>query len=134
MRFKIVGLATVVVSLAIGTASWGAAPTMPAPSSWTLTARGNVSQGVTVKPVMKKRRTIGLVVFKQPKHVAVVTVLLGTVAGTPSIHWNLKVRGKLLGTGSYQLNLRVFANGKPAAIPGPPPRSLVISGTRVSVR
>lgn len=70
------------------TGSWAA--TQPAPSSFTLAAKGKVSQGVTVKPVMKKKtRVIGLVAFKQPKHTQVGKVLLGTFSGHPSIHWNL---------------------------------------------
>ena len=131
MRVKIVGFVAALASLAICTASWGA--TQPAPSSFTLSARGTVSQGVTVKPVMKKKRVIGLVVFKQPHHAEVGTVLLGTFSGHPSIHWNLEVRGKTLRSGSYEIDLRVFANGKPTNIPGPRPRDLVVSGHHVSV-
>ncbi len=104
-----------------------------APASFTLTARGSVTQGVTIKPVMKKQRIIGLVVFSQPKRTEVGTVVLGTFSGRPKIHWNLKVHGKLLGSGSYLISLRVFANGKPTKIPAPPPRKLTISGQHVHV-
>jgi hypothetical protein len=103
------------------------------PSSFTLSAAGSVSQGVTVKPVMKKQRSIGLVVFSQPKHTEVGTVPLGTHSGRPSIHWNLKVHGKLLGSGSYVISLRVFAHGKPTKIPPPPSKKLTISGQHVRV-
>ncbi len=82
---------------------------------------------------MKKQRVIGLVVFKQSNHAEVGTVLLGTFSGHPSIHWDLKVRGKTLLSGSYEIDLRVFANGKPTNIPGPPPRHLVISANHVTV-
>jgi hypothetical protein len=131
MRVKLVGIIVALASLVACTSSWGA--TQPAPSSFTLSAKGSVSQGVTVKPVMKKQREIGLVVFKQSHHTKVGTVLLGTFSGHPSIHWNLKVRGKTLSPGSYEIDLRVFANGKPTTIPGPPPRHLTISGSHVSV-
>jgi hypothetical protein len=131
MKIKMVGFVAVFASLVVCSGSWGATP--PAPSSFTLSARGKVSQGVTVKPVMKKQRVIGLVVFKQPNHTQVGTVLLGTFSGHPSIHWNLKVGSKTLGTGKYEVDLRVFKNGKPSNIPGPPPTHLVISGSKVHV-
>jgi len=73
------------------------------------------------------------VVFKQRQHTLVGTVPLGSFSGRPSIHWNLKVRGKILGSGSYVISLRVFANGRPADIPAPPPRKLTISGQHVRV-
>jgi hypothetical protein len=126
---RVVLLAAVGLMVTASTA-WGAEAT---PSSFTLSARGAVSQGVTVKPVMKKRRTIGLVVFTQAKHTEVGTVPLGTRSGRPSIHWNLKVDGKLLGSGSYVISLRVFANGKPANMTPPPARKLTISGQNVHV-
>jgi hypothetical protein len=130
MGVKRVGfLAALAIMLASSTA-WAYEAT---PSSFTLSARGAVSQGVTVKPVMRKRRTIGLVVFSQPKHAEVGTVLLGTFSGRPSIPWNLKVHGKLLGSGSYAISLRVFAHGKPSKIPPPPARKLMISGQYVRV-
>ena len=131
MKIKIVGFVAVLASLVVCAGSWGATP--PAPSSFTLSARGKVSQGVTVKPVMKKQRVIGLVVFKQPKHTEVGTVLLGTFSGHPSIHWNLKVHSKTLGAGTYEISLRVFKNGKPSNIPGPPPTHIVISGSSVHI-
>jgi hypothetical protein len=130
MRVKIVGFVAVSASLVVCAASWGAV--QPAPSSFALSAQGSVSQGVTVKPVMKKQRVIGLVVFKQPSHTQVGTVLLGTFSGHPSIPWNLKVGGKTLSTGSYEVDLRVFAYGKPSNIPGPPPRHLVIAGKTIT--
>ncbi len=131
MRVKIGGFVAVLVSLVVCTGSW--ASTQPAPSSFTLSARGKVSQGVTVKPVMKKQRVIGLIVFRKSHHTRVGTVLLGTFSGHPSIHWNLKVNGKTLSTGTYEIDLRVFAHGKPSTIPGPPPRHLVITGNKVHV-
>jgi hypothetical protein len=130
MGVKRVGfLAALAIMLATPSA-WAAEAT---PSSFTLAAHGTVSKGVTVKPVMRKRRTIGLVVFAQPKHTEVGTVLLGTFSGRPSIHWNLKVHGKILGSGSYVISLRVFANGKPTHTPPPPSRKLTISGQHVRV-
>jgi hypothetical protein len=120
-------------ALALMLTSSTASAFQPAPASFMVLAPGTVSQGVTVKPVMKKRRTIGLVVFRQPKRVEVGTVLLGTFSGRPSIHWNLKVHGKILGSGSYVISLRVFAYGKPSKIPAPPPKKLTISGQHVRI-
>ena len=132
MRGKLVGfLAAVLATMVVTSTAWAG---KPAPSSFTLSARGTVSQGVTVKPLLKKSRAIGLIVFRSPSHTEVGTVSLGTfAAGRPSIHWNLKVQGKLLGSGSYVIAMRVFANGKPTTTPGPPSRKLTISGQQVHV-
>ncbi len=132
MRVKVVGFLAVTAAMLAG-ATTASATALPAPSSFTLSAPGPVSQGVTIKPVLKHRRDIGLVVFKGPKHTEVGTVVLGTFSGRPSIHWNLKVHGKLLGSGSYVISLGVFANGKPTSTPAPPPRKLTISGPHVRV-
>ena len=130
MRLKLVGLLAVLAVLLVSSTAWAVES---APASFTLSARGLLSQGVTVKPVLKKPRVLGLVVFRQPKHTEVGTVSLGAFSGHPSIHWNLKVHGKLLGSGSYVISLRVFANGKPTKVPAPHPRKLTISGQHVSV-
>jgi hypothetical protein len=130
MRIKLVGFLAMLATMLISSTAWAL---QAAPASFTLSARGLVSQGVTVKPVLKKPRVIGLVVFRQPKHTEVGTVLLGSFSDHPSIHWNLKVHGKLLTSGSYSISLRVFANGKPATIPAPRPRKLTISGQHVRV-
>jgi hypothetical protein len=131
MRVKLVGFLAAVATMLATSTAW--ATSLPAPSSFTLSAPGTLSQGVTIKPVMKKRRVIGLVVFRQPKHTEVGTIQLGTFSGRPSIHWNLKVHGTLLSSGSYVISLRVFANGKPSNTPAPPPRKLSISGQHVRV-
>ena len=130
MRVKLVGFLAVLAILLLSTT---ALAVEAAPASFTLSARGMVNQGVTVKPVMKKRRVIGLVVLKQHNHTQVGTVPLGTFSGRPSIHWNLKVHGKLLGSGSYLIYVKVFAHGKPTNIPAPPPRKLTIAGQHVRV-
>jgi hypothetical protein len=130
MGVKRVGL---LVALAIMLVAPTASAFEPTPASFTLSAHGTVSQGVTVKPVMRKRRTIGLVVFRQVKHAEVGTVTLGTFSGRPSIHWNLKVHGTTLGSGSYVISLRVFAHGRPTKIPPPPAKKLTISGQYVRV-
>ena len=130
MGAKRVGFLAALWILLASSTAWAAEAT---PASFTLSARGTLSQGVTVKPVMKKQRSIGLVVFTQPKHTEVGTVLLGTFSGRPSIHWNLKVHGRILGSGSYVISLRVFANGKPTHKPAPTPRKLTISGQHVRV-
>jgi hypothetical protein len=128
MRIKLVGLVAALATVFVTSTAWAL---QAAPSSFTLSARGTVSQGVTVKPVLKKRRTIGLVVFRQPAHSEVGTVSLGTFSGRPSIYWNLKIHGKVLGSGSYAISLRVFANGKPTDVPAPHARKLTISGQHV---
>lgn len=130
MRVKLGGFLTVLAVLLVSST---ALAVQALPASFTLSARGLVSQGVTIKPVLKKPRDIGLVVFRQPKHTEVGTVPLGSFSGRPSIHWNLKVHGKLLTSGSYSISLRVFANGKPTTIPAPRPRKLTISGQYVRI-
>ena len=130
MRIKLAGFLALLATLLVCSTAWAIEA---APSSFTLSARGTVSQGVTVKPVLKQRRTIGLVIFRQPKHTEVGTVVLGAFSGHPSIHWNLKVHGVLLGSGSYEISIRVFAGGKPANIPGPPARKLTVSGQHVRI-
>jgi hypothetical protein len=130
MRITLVGVLAALATMLVSPTAWAI---QPAPASFTLAARGTVRQGVTVKPLLKQRRTIGLVVFTKPKHNEVGAVLLGTFSGHPSIHWNLKVHGTVLGSGSYVVSVRVFAKGKPANIPAPPPRRLTISGTHVRV-
>jgi hypothetical protein len=130
MRIKLVGFLAALATMLVVSTAWAI---QAAPSSFTLSAQGTVSQGVTVKPVMKKRRTIGLVVFRQPNHTKVGTVSLGTFSGRPMIHWNLKVHGKVLPSGSYVISVRVFAHGMPTKIPAPHPRKLTISGQHVQV-
>ena len=130
MRVKLVGLLAVLAIMLVSSTAWAVEA---APASFTLSARGTVSKGVTIKPVLKKPRVIGLVVFRQPKHTEVGTVPLGSFSGRPSIHWNLKVHGKLLGSGSYVISLRVFAYGKPTNTPAPRPRKLTISDQHVRV-
>jgi len=130
MRVKLVGFLTVLAVLLVSSTAWAFEA---APASFTLSARGQVSQGVTIKPVLKKPRVIGLVVFRRPKHTEVGTVPLGYFSGRPSIHWNLKVHGKLLTSGSYSISLRVFAHDKPTTIPAPRPRTLTIAGQHVRV-
>lgn len=130
MRIKLVGLFAVLAMMLASSTAWAVEA---APASFTLSARGSVSQGVTIKPILKKPRVLGLVVFRQPKHTEVGTVSLGSFSGRPSIHWNLKVHGKLLGSGSYLISVEVFANRKPTKIPAPRPKKLTISGRHVSV-
>jgi hypothetical protein len=130
MRVKLVAILAALATMLISSTAWAF---QAAPASFTLSARGPVGQGVTVKAVMQKRRAIGLVVFRQRHHTEVGTVFLGTYSGRPSIHWNLKVHGRVLGSGSYLVSLRVFANRKPTNIPAPRPRKLTISGRHVRV-
>lgn len=104
-----------------------------APSAWTLTAAGPTSKGASVNPVMKKPRRIGLVVTKHGKRVGLVP--LGTQSGSPKIPWNLRVNGKVLTSGTYVVQLKVFTSaGKPTKIPGPPSYKLVIHKGHVTVK
>jgi YVTN family beta-propeller protein len=109
----------------------------PAPSAWKLTVAGPVSKGALVRPVLKKQRLIGLVVFRVSghKHALVGFVPLGRHSGSKQrIPWNLKVNGKLLGNGTYEVDLKVFtAAGRPVNLPGPSPERLVISHGRARV-
>lgn len=130
MRIKLVGFLAVLATMLSSSIAWAL---QAAPASFTLSARGLVSQGVTVKPVLKKPRELGLVVSRQPTHTEVGTVSLGSFSGRPSIHWNLKVHGRRLTSGSYSISVRVFANGKPTTIPAPRPRKLTITGQHVRV-
>ena len=130
MRVKLVGFLALLAVMLVGSTAWAFEA---APASFTLSARGRVSQGVTIKPVLKKPRVLGLVVFRAPHHTQVGTVALGSFSGQPSIHWNLKVHGTLLGSGSYVISLRVFAHGKPTNTPAPRPRKLTISGQHVRI-
>jgi hypothetical protein len=131
MRVKLVGLLVVLAVMLVSSAAWAAVE--GAPASFTMSARGLVSQGVTIKPVLEKPRVLGLVVFKRRGHTRVGTVSLGSFSGRPSIHWNLKVHGKVLGSGTYVISVRVFAHGKPTTTPAPPPRKLTISRQHVRV-
>jgi YVTN family beta-propeller protein len=108
---------------------------VPAPSAWTLTAAGPIGKGAIVRAVLKKPRLIGLVVYKLAKHKLVGFVPLGRHSGSKQrIRWNLKVNGKTLQNGSYEVDLKVFtAAGKPTNLPGPSPERLVISKGRVRV-
>jgi hypothetical protein len=130
MRIKLVGFLAVLATVLASSTAWALEA---APASFTLSARGLVRQGVTVKPVLTKPRDIGLVVFRQPKHMEVGTVSLGSFSGRPSIHWNLKVHGKLLTSGSYSISVRVFAKGRPTTIPAPQAKRLTITGQHVRV-
>jgi hypothetical protein len=113
-----------VVQVSIGTS----------PSAWTLTAAGPIGKGAIVRPVLRKPHLIGLVVFRLPKHALVGFVPLGLHSGSNDrLPWNLKVNGKTLGRGSYEVDLKIFANGKPTDIAGPTPERLVIKNGRVRV-
>jgi hypothetical protein len=127
------------------------------PSAWTLTAAGAIDKGVIVRPVLKKPHLIGLVVFKigkLGKHITpggllplgrhtmpgtritrVGFVPLGRHSGSKQrIRWNLKVNGKTLGNGTYEVHLKIFtAAGKPTNLPEPNPVRLVINNGRTRV-
>jgi hypothetical protein len=82
------------------------------------------------------RRLIGLFVVKLGKHAHPVGVVkLGRHSGSKQrIHWNLKVNGKTLADGTYEVDLRIFtAAGQPTNIPGPPAKRIVIKNGRVRI-
>jgi hypothetical protein len=111
----------------------GSGPSFP--SAWTLTAAGPIGKGAIIHAVLKKPRLIGLAVFKLPKRTLVGFVPLGRHSGSKQrIRWNLKVSGKTLRNGTYEVDLRVFtAAGKPTNLPGPRPERLAIHNGRVRV-
>jgi hypothetical protein len=84
---------------------------------------------------LKKARLIGLVVFRLPKHTLVGVVPLGRHSGSKQrIPWNLKVNGKTLRHGSYEVELKVFtAAGNPTNLAGPNPERLTIKNGTVRI-
>jgi hypothetical protein len=105
------------------------------PSAWTLTAAGPIGKGAIVLPKLKKPRLIGLVVIRLSDHKRLGLVPLGRRAGSQQrIRWNLKVNGRTLGKGVYEVDLKIFtAGGKPTSVPGPNPFRLVINRGRVRI-
>jgi hypothetical protein len=106
------------------------------PGAWRLTAAGPTRKGAIVRPVLRKPRRIGLVVLALPSNAPVGFVPLGRHQGSNQrIRWNLKVNGHALPDGTYEVYLNVFTRpGKPANLPGPKPKRLVIhNGTGQAV-
>jgi hypothetical protein len=106
------------------------------PGAWRLTAAGPTRKGAIVRPVLRKPRRIGLVVLALPSNAPVGFVPLGRHQGSNQrIRWNLKVNGHVLPDGTYEVYLNVFTRpGKPANLPGPKPKRLVIHNGTVRVR
>jgi sugar lactone lactonase YvrE len=123
------------VSLMLAEGSFDVSVFGPLPSAWTLTAAGPVGKGAIIHPVLKKPRLIGLAVFKLPKRTLVGFVPLGRHSGSKQrIRWNLKVNGKRLANGTYEVDLKIFTGaGKPTNLRGPRPERLVIHNGRVRV-
>jgi len=91
--------------------------------------RRTEAQGAKVTVNLHKPRTLALLVQKVRGHrlLTVGEVHLGThPAGKSHIHWNLRVNGRLLPAGSYEVSLHAL-NGKLLSVPAPPgPLTLIV--------
>ncbi len=93
------------------------------PHHFALAARGLEQHGATVTATLKKPKTLVLLVHGVRHHHPVIVglVALGRhPAGTSEIHWNLRVDGKLLRAGTYQISLHSISIDvlSPATPPG----------------
>jgi hypothetical protein len=93
------------------------------PHHFSLEALGIRKRGATVTAVLKKPKTLALLVrvVKPRRSLLVGLVPLGHhKAGTSKIHWNLNVNGKLLGSGTYKVSLSSLIGGilSPPTPPG----------------
>ena len=98
-------------------------PRLITPHRFALKVHRTRKQGGTVIAVLKKPKTLGLLVqIVKHGHANVVGVVpLGHhPAGTSRIHWNLRVNGKPLGKGTYNVSLSSEAGGilSPPTPPG----------------
>jgi hypothetical protein len=78
------------------------------PHHFALTVSGLENHGATITAQLKKPKALELLVERKHKRQLIIVGLvpLGShPAGTSKIHWNLKVRGKLLGKGTYEISL-----------------------------
>jgi hypothetical protein len=102
----------------------------PSPKFFGLRANGTESNGATVTVDLRKPRVLALLVQVKRRHrpVTMGLVHLGTrTAGRSRIHWNLRVKGRLLPAGSYEVSLHALT-GKLLSVPADPGvRTLVVS-------
>jgi len=100
-------------------------PRTGGPRTFSLVVAATVSGGATVGTDLALSNYIGLVVGRalSPELAEVVGVVpLGPHhKGQVRVHWDLKVNGKLLSPGSYQVNLEIFTHDRrPSGIPPTP--------------
>jgi hypothetical protein len=94
----------------------------PSPKRFGLRVRHTESQGATVTVTLRKPRLLALLVqvVRKRRLVTVGVVRLGThPAGRSTIHWTLRVNGRLLPASHYDVSLRAL-NGKRLSVPAPP--------------
>jgi FtsP/CotA-like multicopper oxidase with cupredoxin domain len=110
------------------------------PRFFGLRVNGFLAAGATVTATLRKRRVVALKVVRLVKHggkptkrVQLGRVALGTLrAGSSHVHWNLKVRGKRLRPGRYEVSMHSVTDGALSQPARPGPRTLVVSrGGRV---
>ena len=104
----------------------------PSPKFFGLAVTGTEQQGATITVILHKPRMLTLSVSAVRRHqlVNVGVVRLGSHhAGLSRIHWNLKINGRPLKTGRYQVSLHAL-NGHLLSVPAPPgPLTLVVDST-----
>ena len=92
------------------------------PKFFGLAVRGAAKQGATVTVMLRKPRVLALQVRTMRRHrlVTVGVVRLGRHrAGRSKIHWNLRINGRPLLAGRYQISLHAL-NGNILSVPAPP--------------
>jgi hypothetical protein len=99
------------------------------PKFFGLAARDAENKGATVTVMLRKPRVLALQVRTVRRHrlVTIGVVHLGRHrAGRSELHWNLRVNGRLLPQGRYQISLHAL-NGRVLSVPAPPgPRILIV--------
>jgi hypothetical protein len=107
------------------------------PKFFGLATSGTDKQGTTVTVMLRKPRLLALEVreVRGRRLVKVGVVQLGRHrAGRSQLHWNVRVKGRRLPTGRYQVTLHAL-NGNILSVPAPPgPRTLIVlanGGVRV---
>ena len=99
------------------------------PKFFGLAVHGTVKQGATVTVFLRKPRLLALEVQAVRGHqlVKVGVVRLGRHrAGRSKVHWTLRIKGRPLLAGRYQISLHAL-NGNILSVPAPPgPRTLLV--------
>ena len=102
-----------------------------APHFFGLTLHGTKTRGATVISVLHKPRVLVLLVRRIVRHHRLTLVGLVRLgqhrAGRSTAHWNLRVGGRLLAPGSYQIVMYALDNGNVLSLPARPgARTLVV--------
>jgi hypothetical protein len=103
------------------------------PKYFGLAARGDAKPGATVTVRLRRRRVIALLVLldRGRRLVKVGVVHLGThPAGRSLIHWNLRVNGRPIPPGHYQITLHALNGSIPSVSAPPGARTLVVLPNR----